>query len=269
MHFEDLEEVRDKVNATRDKFRAHEERNRFNKMREQEKQEKDQTDKRRLIAHREMLLQWKIEASNRAVVARDQEKRRLRREKCIGERAEIRLRKFRETQFLETMTGTGLRGSDEDDGEVPFQPQDTLLPGTPSKGEEEAFQKTYEQQERTKRRLEREAKRKLEEAKQGKVAQLGGKNPNVSEAAKARKFRDEDEKHKAAMEESKVQREMKQEKAMRDAHQKRVDREDKWEHLQEPRRERSTERDQRRNEAVIKHTKAIPIGMGLPKVLVF
>ena len=35
-HFEDLEEVRDKVNATRDKFRAHEERNRFNKMREQE-----------------------------------------------------------------------------------------------------------------------------------------------------------------------------------------------------------------------------------------
>ena len=28
-----------------------------------EKQEKDQTDKRRLIAHREMLLQWKIEAT--------------------------------------------------------------------------------------------------------------------------------------------------------------------------------------------------------------
>mmetsp|Transcript_76200 Transcript_76200/g.199866 ORF Transcript_76200/g.199866 Transcript_76200/m.199866 type:complete len:628 (-) Transcript_76200:57-1940(-) len=270
-HFEDLEEVRDKVNATRDKFRAREEKSRWQQMRQNEEQQKESTNRKHLVAHREMLLQWKIEASNRAVVARDSEKRRLRREKCIAEREDIRLRKFRETQFLETMNGRSPRQTEDDEGEIPFQAsaQLTQMPGSPSKGEGTAFQKTYEQQERTKRRLEREAKKKVEEAKSGKVAQLGGKNPNVSEAAKARKFREEEEKVKQQHDEARLKRELATEKAMREARDRRLNREEKWEHLQGPRRERSAERDQKRVEAVIKHTKALPIGMGLPKVLVY
>ncbi|CAE7671932.1 unnamed protein product, partial [Symbiodinium necroappetens] len=69
-------------------------------------EEKEVTVKRREKMRKEYLLQLKVEASNRAQAVREQARRNERRDQKIQEREEVRLRKFRESQFMDTMRAT-------------------------------------------------------------------------------------------------------------------------------------------------------------------
>merc|ERR1712087_792535 len=105
------------------------------------------------------------------------------------------LRKFRESQFLDTLRGRSMspkRQSDEQEEDMDEEGRAESQPPTgnmPSKAEAEVYQKSYEQQERQKRHAEREDKRKQEEAKKGKLQDLKGKDPNAAEALRIRQRR--------------------------------------------------------------------------------
>merc|ERR1712194_614036 len=98
----------------------------------------------------------------------------------IKDMQEMRLRKFRETQFMETVNARGRMSPEQlaaDDAKNGGE--DPLQSGT--KEEIEAFQKSYEQQERAVRQAAREELRKSEDAKQSKLTALIGPDPNVRE----------------------------------------------------------------------------------------
>jgi len=258
--FERLEELRDKANADRDKRRAKDEHERWKEMHDAEVAEKEETDTRRRKEHQEYLLQWKVDASKRAVAVRDNQKRMAMREAKLREKEENRLRKFRESQFLETMRGSMSPKGDEE----PASPSATTPGGTMKHAA-----KTVEAEERAKRASEREQKKKQEEAKKAKVEKLGATNPNASEILRAREWRIAEEKRKQAVEQARLARELADEKAAKDATERSAKREEKFEYLEGVRREASVEREHKRNEAVVFRTKNIPFGTGLPIALVY
>ncbi|CAE7196595.1 unnamed protein product [Symbiodinium sp. CCMP2592] len=98
-----LEEIREKVNVERERRRALDELKQISAIRKHAEEEKEVTVKRREKMRKEYLLQLKVEASNRAQAVREQARRNERREQKIQEREEVRLRKFRESQFMDTM----------------------------------------------------------------------------------------------------------------------------------------------------------------------
>lgn len=271
--FEAMEDARERVNLERETRRAMEEREYLVKKREHETAEENATQGRRTLIHKEALLQWKVDASKRAVAVRDNQKRETRRQKKVFEREEARLRKFRETQFLESMQSRSMsptRRLGEPEGEPGDTRASTLPPGgTAGSAEMEAFQKSFEQQERQKRNAEREERRKAEEAKKGRMQQLKGKDPNTAEILRINEWRKDEQARKDRIENAKLERELAQEDNAKRMSRIIADREEMWERLEKVRREKSLERELKRNEACIKHTKALPVGSGLPKVMLY
>lgn len=268
--FEALEQIRDRINVDRDKRRAVDEKEHMAQIREVAAEEKEATLQRRAAIHKEALLKWKIEASNRACAVRNQQKREMKRAEHIQENEEARLRKQREAQFLDTVRGRSMTERLGRSNELKAEDVDGGLNATAqSTTEMESFQRTYEQQERHRRHEEREERRKQEEAKKGKLQQLSGKDPNTTEILRIREWRKEDEQKKQGVEDARLAQELAAEKISRDAADRYVAHQEKWESLEKLRRAKSLERSIKRNEACVAHIKNIPIGTALPFALVY
>jgi len=269
--FEALEEVRDKMNMDRDRARAHRERDSLREMRQEAANEKDETQKRRLEMRREYLLQWKIDSSNRALQGREQDRRTAGRERKIQEREELRLRRFRETQFLETANRRTMSPSrlatdmademgDNDGGE---------RPDSPSKAEIAQFQKTHEATERKKRQDNRADRLQQEQEKAKKMEMLKGQDPNAKEMLRIMKWREADSLLKDKLVNARAEKELMLEKTAKDAADRRADHEELWTRLEQKRREVSRERERRRIAANVQRIKGLTSGGALPRVLLY
>ncbi|CAJ1360729.1 unnamed protein product [Effrenium voratum] len=265
--FERLEEIREKVTVEREKRRAMDELKQITAIRKHAEEEKEATVKRREKLRKEYLLDLKVQASNRAQTAREQARRNERREQKIQEREEARLRRFRESQFMDTMRAT----------RSTFKPDEGLEEGNEgrmqttqmgSTGKDEG-RKTVEADERRKRQAERDEKLKREEEKKGKMQQLSGKNPNLAELSRIKEWRAEDEAKKKMLEDARLKRELEREQALRDLNEAAAKREEVWNRLEVTRKEREDERQINRQKAVIERIKNMPVGGGLPNVLVY
>eukprot|EP00933_Yihiella_yeosuensis_P020726 TRINITY_DN16561_c0_g1_i1.p1 TRINITY_DN16561_c0_g1~~TRINITY_DN16561_c0_g1_i1.p1 ORF type:complete len:640 (-),score=188.54 TRINITY_DN16561_c0_g1_i1:108-2027(-) len=283
--FKVLEEVREKKEREREKRRAKEEEKQLVQVRAAAVEEKDATLKRRDKMRREYLLQWKIDASDRAQSSREQVRRQERRDAKIHDREEARLRKFRESQFVDTMRSTRsfspTKGGDgvEDvevtdleatGGNQAAQAERTMLPPQMGTQKTEAGgTKTYEQIERDRRQAERNEKHRQEEAKKGKMQQLSGRNPNVVEVLRIRDWRFAEEKRMKALEDARVKKEVALEKRAKEMQDKSQKRDTLWEELEVPRKEREAEREKARLQAICSRIKALPMGRCLPNTLVY
>eukprot|EP00929_Paragymnodinium_shiwhaense_P029863 TRINITY_DN17037_c0_g1_i1.p1 TRINITY_DN17037_c0_g1~~TRINITY_DN17037_c0_g1_i1.p1 ORF type:complete len:639 (-),score=204.29 TRINITY_DN17037_c0_g1_i1:230-2146(-) len=281
--FEAMEEVRERMNLDRDRRRGHLERDQFRAVREYEAAEKEEIATRRREQNKEYLLQWKIDASNRSLATREQRTREAVRDKKIFQLNELRLRKFREQQFLETAQKNRTLSPQELQAQFSATAQSmdndpdadlTLMPGTKTMGKSNStelaeFQKSFEQQERERRHLERMEKRKLEEAKEKKMTALTGPDPLTREMQRVAKWQAKDAELKDTLATARKERELKVEKEHKEATIAAQEREEIWDHLEKKRRDRSREKERLRNEAVVARTKALPVGCGMPRVLVF
>lgn len=267
--FETKEDVRERVNLERETTRAMDEREYLLKKRELEERERNETLARRAALHKEYLLKWKVEASKRGVAARDNAKLQQRRQRKILEKEEQTLRKFRETQFLESMQRSGGGDAIAAAAAAEGEKEQTMLPGGGGTEEAQAFQRSYEQQERQKRHAEREEKRRADEAKKERLTQLKGRDPNVAEVLRAQEWRKEEQARRERVDASKLARELAHEESARAAHEAARQREETWERLEQRRRELSRERELRRNEACVRRVQALPVGSALPQVLLF
>jgi hypothetical protein len=272
--FTATEEVRDRVNLDQESARAMRERERVMKKRTEEAADKEENDNRKLSTHKAFLLQWKVDASNRKMQVREQEKRNAKRQVKIDAKEDLRLRRFRESHFLGTQrggnrtmlpsqTGPTSPGGNNEMGDTQYTAE-----GVPITEETEAFQKTYEQQERQKRHEQRELKRKAEEAKSQKLQQLGGKDPNLAEIMRIREWQKEAEAKKTAAEKKQVAAELAQEEEMRASQERVANRQALWEKLEASRREKNAEAEARRNEEAIARVRQARIGAALPSVFV-
>merc|ERR1711879_215633 len=156
---ETLDEVRDRLNHDRDLRRASEELQRFQEAKEADAAEYKEVQRRRETMHKEFLLQWKIDACKRAGTVREFERREATRQEKVEKRQEAQTRKFRETQFVETMRATNNMKPGQTQTMVLDQAgegkmESTMLPPDNSNlatDEAEQFQKSYEQHERQRR----------------------------------------------------------------------------------------------------------------------
>lgn len=263
----ELEEVRERLFVDKEIRRAHEEKAMWDHMREEEAKEHDAILQERKTKHSEYLLQLKIDAMHRAQAKRNLARRDAERDKKIQAIEEARMRKFRESQYLEqtrlSQTAGFFQSSAGAEVEV-IDPGATLDPR-----EAQEFQKSFEQQERMRRQQERRERIAKEEAKRDKVAQLGAKDPHAREIMRIREWREQEEARKAAIEKSRLDKELAQEEKARIAAEKVRERVEKFEDKQGLRRDRSAERANLRNEAVIARVQAIPLGAALPSVLTY
>lgn len=274
--FEKLEDLRDQVLEKKEKRRAIAERERWQELREIETEEQEATEQRRRNMRNEYLLKWKVDSSKRAVAKRENAKRATHREKKLKEKEDIRLRKFRETQFLDTMRGRSWsptatqKGQDLGDDEEGKRPTsaDNAAAG-PAQADQEVWAKSFEQQERQRRQTDRADKRRQEEAKKSKVEKLGAANPNLIEIHRINEWRQQEEKKQQAVEHARLQRELAEEKVHKELSDRIEHRMEKWEYLEKLRRERSLEREIKRNQAVVERTRTRPMGAALPMALVY
>lgn len=265
--FERKEDARDAKIHAREVRRAKDEYAKWAELRQIEAEAKEEVEQRRRNLRKEYLMAWKVEATKRAVAVRENQKRNQLREKRLQEKQELRLRKFRETQFLDTMRNRSLSptmrlGDGAAEGDSPISPGAT-------KSDIASFQKSFEQEERLRRRTEREEKRKQEEAKRGKMEKLGPANPNAVEIVRIQEWRKQQQEKKEAIESARLQRELAQEKAKMEAEERTADRTETFERLEKVRREREAEREQKRQEALLQRVRALPIGTALPLALVY
>mmetsp|Transcript_16090 Transcript_16090/g.31493 ORF Transcript_16090/g.31493 Transcript_16090/m.31493 type:complete len:292 (+) Transcript_16090:1012-1887(+) len=267
--FLETEEARERVLEENETRRALAEREYLVKLREAHAAEREATLQRRSLLHKEMLLQWKIDASKRAVADKSHAKREGWREEKIAEREDARTRRFRETEFLSTMRSRAMSPGRHSDEEIAAEGslEQTQKPQSPS--EMQAFQRTFEQTQRQKRHAEREERRRQEEDKKEKLEQLKGKDPSVAEVLRMQQWRKEQEAKKERIEQARLERELLQEKEKADRLSRDSQREETWERLEKLRREKSLERDIKRNEACISRSRNLPIGTGLPVVLTY
>lgn len=264
------EEARERVMEENETRRAAAENEYLLKLREAQVAEKEATLQRRSLLHKEAILQWKVDASKRAVADRDHAKRDARREKKISEREDIRSRRFRETEFLSTMRSRTMspgRRSDEEETAAGGSLEQTQKPASPS--EMQAFQRTFEQTQRQKRHAEREERRRQEDDKKEKLEQLKGKDPNAAEVLRMQQWRKEQEANKERIEQARLAREMSQEKEKAERLSRDRQREETFERLEKLRRIREEEREIKRNEACIRRSRNLPMGTGLPTVLTY
>mmetsp|Transcript_58792 Transcript_58792/g.164122 ORF Transcript_58792/g.164122 Transcript_58792/m.164122 type:complete len:633 (+) Transcript_58792:103-2001(+) len=268
--FEAMEETREQKNIARDKVRAQVERDRFVVLRQQEVEEKEETRIRRINMRREYLRNWRQEASERALQKGKLKMMSAVRERKIQEREELRLRKFRETMFLETAarrtlspTHTGMEGADM---ETTVRPGDVDAAGS-TESELMQFQKAFDQQDRQRRHAERLERQRQEEAKTKKMTQLTGPDPNARELQRIEKWRREDAELKKRLDEARLQRELNNERVKAEAIERAAQRADLTDHLEALRREASQERERRRIAACVERKNNLPIGAGLPQVL--
>jgi len=275
--FEAMEEVRERKLLDREALRARMERDRHRAAREAERELKEETVDRLRRTHRDMLFQWKVDASNSACSLREQAKRNSVRDRATDDRGEIRLRKFRETQFLEqaNRSRTGpMFATDEsgplvdEDGIAIYVPPEADI-GECSAGEMEQFQRTYEQQERQRRNADREVLRLREAEKVGKLKDLKGKDPNAAELIRVRAWRKADDARQKKLDNARLKKEMGNEKIRKDQQVKRKQHEERWEDLEEKRMIMSVDMEKKRNEVLLKHIKNCKIGTGLPALLAY
>jgi len=270
--FAAMEEVREGNCRNRERRRAHNERDRFRALRDAEAKEEEETLARRNAARKEQLLQWQIAAQGAASERREIERRNVGRERKIQAREELRLRRFRETQFLETQRSNAFGGAKKGDDSRPGSPSagdGPQIPEGSSAAEIEAFQKSFEEQERQRRRAERQEKLKQDEAKQAKMQQLTGPDPTARELARIAKWRAADDEKKQRLQNAKLKQELEAEARMDHVIKATNDRSAVWAELEEKRRAASQERTIARREAVAERTKKLPVGLALPRVFVF
>mmetsp|Transcript_31347 Transcript_31347/g.73108 ORF Transcript_31347/g.73108 Transcript_31347/m.73108 type:complete len:643 (+) Transcript_31347:83-2011(+) len=289
--FLEMEEVRDRMNNDRDMARARKVRDWWIAEREAAVIALQETLKRRSKIHRDALFEAKLQASNRRLLKRDQEKRDKLREERIREREEEAIKKFRKQQFLSTARSAGVTTAAE---ATLGGPQDvaaatatsfTAEPGMASanqtagsspmktakrqQAEIAEFQRSFEQQERQRRYAEREEQKKQEDAKMAKVNRLGPKDHNEREVLKIAEWRHEDEQRRKMLEDARLKRELAQEEVTRAKAEALSRREEASKRLDPVRRSNSQERANKRNEGYIHNLKELPLGTGLPQVLSF
>lgn len=273
--FEMMEDKRDSINLKKEQSRALIEKEHWDEMRAVEQEEKEKVDLRRRNLWKDFLLKWKVDAAKRAAKRREDEKRNQQREKKLKEKEDVRLRKFRETQFLDTMrqrTMSPKAGAQEDEDNEESNDVNNASPGSPtgaSKADMESWSKSFEQMERQRRHAERLANQKKEEAKRSKVEKLGATNPNAVEVQRIHDWKKAEEKKKQAVEKARTAKALAEEKASRETEQKVEKRAELWETLEARRREASQEREHERNAKVVQRTRNLPIGTGLPMALVY
>lgn len=267
--FARLEELRDRMNEERDRKRALAELSRLLIRRETAQEELEATMARRAKQHKEYLLRWRTEAANRVVAVSAQRRKQAQRDKRIEEREEARIKKFRESQFLDTLKttqrslGRGTETENIEDGGEAAEAQHK------SSEEAELAQRTYEAMERQRRQAEREEKRRQEEAKKGKMQQLFGKDPREAERIRIAAWKQKDEDKRKALEDARVRKELAYEAQVLESLEHVQQRREKWEELEEKRGHVQQDRERKRMENVIARCKALPLGTALPKVLLY
>eukprot|EP00931_Biecheleriopsis_adriatica_P104425 TRINITY_DN790_c0_g1_i1.p1 TRINITY_DN790_c0_g1~~TRINITY_DN790_c0_g1_i1.p1 ORF type:complete len:663 (-),score=210.31 TRINITY_DN790_c0_g1_i1:67-1968(-) len=278
--FMELEAIRDRKTTERDKRRAADELKQTVAIRKNAEEEKEALQKRREQMRKDYLLECKLAASKRAQQAREQERRNKLRDKKIQEREDNRLRKFRETQFMDTMRSTRKQEATmnpaqaaevmqitEGGGENMFQLAQAA--STMKMQQEYDTQKTFEQSERQKRQADLDEKRKKEEMKKDKMQQLSGKNPNQIELMRIRQWRESEEERKKMLEEARTNKELQREQKIRALMEQAEAREELTQRLEVSRQEKEEVRSKNRQQRVIDHIKNLPVGGGLPGVFVY
>lgn len=278
--FQELEEVRERFHREHEARRALAERAHIVELQDAAAKEKEATLRRREKLHKEFLLQWRVDASKRGVLARERVKMDARRAQRIREKQDARQRRLRETQFLDTLRSTRSMSPQkgtgrEEDGDQSPERASSLPPDSPTAAttmkpaESDAFQRTFEQQQRQRRHAEREDRRRKEDIKFARLQQLGSRDPNAVEVQRIRQWHAQEDERKQHLEDARLARELAQEKLAKEVAERLLQRDDKWQTLEEKRRERSLERERRRNEAVIQRTKNVSLGTALPSTLVY
>merc|ERR1712100_26559 len=253
------------------KARARIEKSRWDHARQVEKEAEDEKLERRRAVHTEGLRQAKVEAMHRASAKREIARLNAVREKRINEITEARMRKFRESQYLAQAKASlqpqfAEKKEDEDDEGEPGEHMEVTL-SRAEKKEQEEFQKTFEMQQRAERRAARAEKAKKEEAKRSKLEALGAKDPAAYEIQRIHQWFREDKEKKERLEQAKLESELKVEVAQKKKLQQDHQRVTTFERLEKVRRERSREREERRNEGVRARIKDLSIGTALPMCL--
>jgi hypothetical protein len=229
---------------------------------------------RRKSEHIEKLRQAKVDAMHRATAKREQLRRNALRERKIEEISEKRMRKFRETQYLEqkkaALTMNFDEPAQEGEGDEEEGEKTELMETTLSKAEkkeQKEFDKTFEQQQRAERRRQRAEREKQEVAKKEQLDKLGAKDPAAKEVARIRQWFREDDERKQSIEEAKLAREIAKEEMQRQKLEKDRLRVETFEALEKVRREKSREREIIRNEGCIARVKDAKTGNALPRGL--
>ncbi|CAK9083793.1 unnamed protein product [Durusdinium trenchii] len=252
--FQRLEEIRETKNVERERRRAMDELKQISAIRKHAEEEKEATVKRRekmrkecneinCDSSQEYLLELKVDASNRAQQAREQARRNERREQKIQEREEARLRRFRESQFMDSMRATRsfMKEGEGEEGNTLEESQTLELPRKRVQVFEDLQRKGFEAEERRKRQAEREEKLKRDARQHGKMQQLSGKNPNLAELNRIKVWRAEDEAQKKKLEEdwdlltlvdARLKRELQREQNLRALHEAAAKREELWTRLE-------------------------------------
>lgn len=261
--FNRLEEVRERTNSERERRRAMDELKQITAIRLHEKEQKEATLKRRAFMRQEYLLQLKVEASQRAQKVREQQKRTDRRDQRIQDKEEARLRRFRESQFVDTMRATrnafgGSKGADILNLEATGEGLDAKMN---SEGQATA--------EITMRPGTSSDKKNREDAKKEKMQHLSGRNPNMVELQRIRDWRASEERRKKILEDARLKKELAQENQMQQLAEKTANRTELWEELEVNRNSFESDRAKNRQQAVIDRIKNMPVGGGLPNVLVY
>jgi len=266
--YEAMDETRDMINDEKDKRRARIEKARWDEARRQDKEVQEEKDERRKVIHLEALRKAKVEAMHRATAKREQARREALREKQIHQLTDARVRKFRERQYLEQAKAAlepHFDGGEKEEGEED-KPADDPLEDTMTraqKQEQAEFQKTFEFQQRADRRASRAVQIKKEEAKRAKLDQLGAKDPKGREIARIAMWRQEEEENKERLEKAKLDKELKFEEAQKLKIQADIKRVETFEKLEKTRRERSREREERRNEGARARIRNAAVGSAM------
>mmetsp|Transcript_104776 Transcript_104776/g.295010 ORF Transcript_104776/g.295010 Transcript_104776/m.295010 type:complete len:634 (-) Transcript_104776:217-2118(-) len=269
--FERLEDLRDKVTVTKERTRAANELDNVVEMREQARADHEKADQRRRLMRNDYLLQWRVDASRKAVALRDNRRRTANRHKRLEEKQEVRLRKFREAAFLETVRDAQAeKTATQDLGGMAA----TLPPA--ASGGAAGHERTqlpevvgYEQQERARRLEEAREQRRQEELKKEKVGKLGAQNPNIVEVIKFREWKKQEEEHHKHLEKLREEHELKEELARKAKGEHGLKREEQFKAMAPKRRQASLDRRHARAEAAVRRTAAVAVGTGLPLAFVY
>jgi len=261
--FNRLEEVRERTNNERERRRALDELKQINAVRQHEVEQKEVTLKRREFIRQEYLLQLKVEASQRAQKVREQRARTDRRDQRIQDKEEARLRRFRESQFADTMRATrnafgGSKSADILNLEATGEGLDAKMT---SEGQATA--------EITMRPGTSNDKKNREDEKKEKMAHLKGRSPNMVELQRIRDWRASEEARKKQLEDARLRKELGQENRMAQQAEKIANRQELWDELEVNRNSFESDRAKNRQQAVIDRIKNMPVGGGLPNVLVY
>lgn len=268
---EEMERVRDAKNDAKHVQRTKKEGEYIRKMQQVHEEQLQETLRRRRKQHTENLRMYKNALVKRQQ-ARDAEKRKAaQRDKSIAANMEVTLRRFRETQFLQTAQARGRAAGDAADEAESEDMEATAMPGgAPSSGETEELRKMFAQQERQKRFEAIAAKRELEKEKVSKMKKLAADDPNAKEVQRFQEMKREQEAIDARIAAARKQRDDAFQAKNNEAIERSQKRDALWEDLEERRREASLERNATRTTTASRYARSYEKGAGLPSmVLVF